>query len=299
MHVGIYFSKPYPYPFHKAEYLQAYLDLAKTFYRAGLAVTILRPEDEYQFGGKFSSGYRYQAGQFIGGGAVEVDLIFNKGAFPYRDIPVFNSDFVTEACGNKWFTYQKFVEFSPQTWLIESIEDFNEVVTQNSGQKLVRKPIDGSEGFDIQIDTAEKMKPIFYPFLMQKLLDSSGGVPGIVAGTHDFRVAILDGEIVYSYVRTPPPGSLVANVAQGGTFTMIPIAEIPTVFRPIIEEVDAYMSAAPHRFYGIDMALTPAGPKIIELNSQLGILPDSDHPDLARVKQKLAQVMKEIILERV
>lgn len=298
MKVGIFFSLPKPYPLHKPEYLQAYSDLARALNETGLECFIVRSDDEYLGQGRFSSSLVFDQGEFVPAGAISIDLIFVKGTFPHQDVKVFNDPFITEVCADKWKMFQTFPQFCPQTWLVESHDQFVQLQHQHQGEMMVRKPRSGSEGHEVVVDHIENITPSSFPFLLQTFLDSSAGIPGIVAGTHDFRIAMLDGEIIYSYYRTPPHNSLVANVAQGGSFEVVPSEMIPAEFLSIVKEIDHYMAQIPHRFYGIDLALTPEGPKIIEMNSQLGILPDSDHPVFARLKYQLAELFKTIIQEQ-
>jgi glutathione synthase/RimK-type ligase-like ATP-grasp enzyme len=155
---------------------------------------------------------------------------------------------------------------------------------------VVVKPVDGEEGKDVFIgpkDSMTGLEPTF-PVLVQEFLDSSIGIPGIVEGMHDFRVALFNGEVIYSYYRTPPQGSFLANVSRGGKFEVVPSEKIPQIILDIAKEIDTRFIKYTQRFYGIDFAFTPEGPKIIEMNSKLGLLPNSDHSVFVRLKEKIA-----------
>ena len=74
--------------------------------------------------------------------------------------------------------------------------------------------------------------------MVQTFLDLSVGVPGIAPGIHDYRITLVNGELVCSFVRTPAPGRLVTGVATGGTLTVVPLSRIPEVFAELAFAVD-------------------------------------------------------------
>lgn len=299
MNIGIFFSRPHPHPFDHGDYYEGYSNFAQAMNDAGMECYVVRNYIQYEGNGVYESAWKYQNNEFIEVGRTKIDLIYNQSIilFPYTDVIVFNDPYIEEICGDKWKMYKQFPHLFSKSWLIESEEQFKEVIEMNKGKLLVQKPLNGNQGRGVSVAQAETLKSMNFPFLLQEFLDSSGGVPGIVEGTHDFRIALLDGEIVYSYYRTPPTGSLLANVARGGTFEVVPVEKIPNIFLPVVKEVDAHMSGIKHRFYGIDLALTQQGPKIIEMNSRMGVLPNKDHPVFAELKRKQAALFKLLIQE--
>jgi glutathione synthase/RimK-type ligase-like ATP-grasp enzyme len=192
--------------------------------------------------------------------------------------------------------YEMFGQWCPKTWHIESKEQLLQAIPEVTTTLGVVKPVDGEEGKDVYIQEKETLSSLElrYPILLQEFLDSSGGVPGIVEGLHDFRVAILNGAIIYSYFRTPPQGSYLANVARGGKFEVIDPEKVPLQFIEVVKKIDEQLEDVGHRFYGIDFAMTPQGPRIIEMNSRLGLLPNSDHPVFLKLKQGLAKSFHEM-----
>jgi glutathione synthase/RimK-type ligase-like ATP-grasp enzyme len=209
-----------------------------------------------------------------------------------------NAKEIADTCTDKWLMYQKFSQWCPNTYYVASQEELSPALDKLTTDLGVIKPVDGEEGHDVFIQPVAELKSLElkYPLLVQDFMDSSGGVPGIVEGLHDFRVALLNGKICYSYYRTPPQGSYLANVARGGSFEVLPPKKIPVVFKEIVAKIDVLFAKYPHRFYGIDFAMTPYGPKIIEMNSRLGLLPNAEHQVFLELKRGLAQTFHEMAL---
>jgi glutathione synthase/RimK-type ligase-like ATP-grasp enzyme len=91
-----------------------------------------------------------------------------------------------------------------------------------------------------------------------------------------FRIISLGGTIAACYVRTPPPGQYMANVAQGGQEITVPIENIPSEAKAIFIDVDARLGNFPKRAYSIDLGYGRDGRwRIIELNAKPG-LPSPD-----------------------
>jgi glutathione synthase/RimK-type ligase-like ATP-grasp enzyme len=162
----------------------------------------------------------------------------------------------------------------------------------------VFKPVKGAEGIGVSIERKSLFEnpkaPLDFPSLLSEFLDTSAGIPGIVDGIHDLRVALFDGEMIYSYVRTPPTGSMLANVALGGHWEMIDVSRLPQDVVDIAMQVDQRFKDIPHRFYGIDFVYTKDGPWIIEMNAELGLDMNEDDPIYIKVKHKLAKVLIEL-----
>jgi glutathione synthase/RimK-type ligase-like ATP-grasp enzyme len=188
--------------------------------------------------------------------------------------------------------YHLFKEYCPLTFLANSREELLSNLAQVQTELVVVKPVDGEEGRGVYIDSPEKIKELAleYPLLVQEFIDSSVGIEGIVEGLHDLRVALINGEPFYSYYRTPPQGSYLANVARGGSFAMIEPARLPKSILEAVKEIDQKLAEVGDRFYGIDFAMTKTGPKIIEMNSRLGLLPNRDNDIFKALKNTLAEI---------
>ena len=187
--------------------------------------------------------------------------------------------------------YQTFSEYCPKTLFIEDEVQLHDALPKLSTERVVFKPFSGSEGTGVLIEKKEffthDIPSLQFPGVFSEFLDTSVGVPDIVEGLHDLRLAIFDGEVLYSYFRTPPEGSLLANVSKGGRFEMIEPDTLP-------KEIDSVFSECGHRFYSIDFGYTKDGPKIIEMNSELGLLPNAEHPIFRTLKEKLAEAFMDM-----
>lgn len=282
------------YPLSKEDYLQSYFELRNQVLEQGMDFYIVRGQQTYSGNGKFSQSWQFTNDrQLVAAGEVTADVIFDKGEFVSDQFSkVFNAAFINDVCTDKWKMYQLFHEYCPATYLVHEQAELQPILAKVSTKLAVIKPVDGEEGQGVYIDLQENLlkNEYVYPVLVQEFLDSSPGIPHIVEGLHDFRVALVDGEIHYSYVRTPPQGSYLANVARGGRFAMVKPADVPQAAQEICKKIHSTMGAYGHSFYGIDFAFTPQGPKIIEMNSRLGLLPNKDSEEFVTLKEKLAEI---------
>src|SRR6185436_9953431 len=131
-----------------------------------------------------------------------------------------------------------------------------------------------------------------FPYLIQEFIDTSAGVPGIVEGIHDFRIVAVSGEPVVCYVRTPPPGKKLANVAQGGKEIHVTLDRIPQEALALFQQVDDALARFPKRVYSVDMGRNVDGRwMIIELNSKPGLTPKHWGPDNVRFMELLADTL--------
>ncbi len=282
------------HPFDVDYYRQSYFELAQEITALGGEMLIVRDAATYLGQGRFTRAWRMLGPEKTEEVTeVKVDMIFDKGEFPLApDIPIFNHPEINEVCTDKFIMYERFQKFCPLTIRAATSQEYVTALDAIRTDKAVIKPIAGQEGNGIMIASPTELKnqsPSSFPVVVQEFLDTSAGVPGIVQDYHDLRVALFDGEVIYSYLRTPPPGKLTANVAQGGKFFMVEPRQLPVELFPIIQEIDHTLAHVGHRFYGIDFGITPGGPKIIEMNARLGLLPNQDSPAFVVLKKKLAE----------
>jgi len=297
--IAVFFTAPEKkdYPLNKDEYWHAYQELDQEITKAGAEFCIVRSQATYMGEGIFSKSWKYKNNELIENGQVKVDVVYDKGNFiTDKKVPVLNNEKVNKVCTDKWLTYQSFLKYCPTTLLASNEKEFLLALNKIASSPKVIKPIDGEEGKNVFIGDNKYLisRPKTYPILVQEFIDSSGGIPGIVEGIHDFRIAIMNGEIVYSFIRTPPTDSFLANVAQGGKQINVDVEKIPSSALALSADVDAKMSKYGDRFYGIDMALSSTGWKIIELNSQLGLDENKRHPIFIEVKKKLTKLLLKI-----
>jgi glutathione synthase/RimK-type ligase-like ATP-grasp enzyme len=128
--------------------------------------------------------------------------------------------------------------------------------------------------------------------IVQEFLDLSGGIPGIIQGPHDFRLIMVNGEVALCYVRTPPAGKLIANVAQGGIFKIIDPPFIPKEALEIALQLDRTLHEYEYRLYSIDMGRLRDGTwKIIELNTPPGLFATQGDPRIRRYQELTADLL--------
>jgi glutathione synthase/RimK-type ligase-like ATP-grasp enzyme len=269
------------HPLLEEEYLSAYFELSETIKNLGSEMYIVRTFGSYKGSGMFSRSWKYGSTkeELIECGEIKVDVVYDKGdgdTLKAEDVSVVNSRKLNLICSNKKLTYDLFQDISPKSFQPNNKEDLLNAVAQVTSKKVVVKPLLGFEGREVRIVDKEEVDEKFidstnFPVIVQEFIDSSHGIPGIVEGIHDLRITLLNGEVVMCFVRTPPPGGLLASVAQGGTLSVIDFKNIPSEAISLAEEVDKELSVCGRRLYSVDMAFIEGNPVLIELNSRPGI----------------------------
>ncbi len=300
--IAVFFKFPgaMDYPLSKPTYWASYSELSEAISNAGGQLYIVRGQDTYQGRGSFSNSWIIKNDSLVEAGPIVADVIYNKdkGQFKNDPTPIFNCEKIKQICDDKWIMYQTFPDYCPKTFFVTTEEELHSILPNVSTSKVVFKPYTGGEGKGIHIEEKNYFltlpELLDFPAVVSEFLDTSCGIPGIVDGLHDLRVAIFDGEILYSYVRTPPKDSFLANVSKGGRFEMVDTKRLPEEVAEMTHTIDSTLSDCGHRFYGIDFGYTMDGPKIIEMNSELGLLPNEDHPVFITLKNKLARVFMDL-----
>ena len=293
----VFFDEPgfNDYPFNGEEYKTAYYELGELIAKRGGALFIARDQKTFLGYNNFSHGWKFSDGEFRECGAFEATMIYDKGYFKTDGHSnVLNDRALDDVCTDKWKTTQLFPSISPRTFLVHKTGELQAAAQQLGGLRIVAKPVDGQEGKGVMIGSAEEILPhvTAFPYLLQEFLDTSGGIPGIVEGIHDFRIIAVSGEPVVAYVRTPPPGQLRANVAKGGKEIPVPVAQIPAGALTLFTTVDAEFQKYPNRVYSADMGLHRDGRwMIIELNSKPGLTPMRMGPEYVRFLHLLADTL--------
>lgn len=210
------------------------------------------------------------------------DAIFDRS--PKKDFPTPNIDKKTlnssafkELANNKDQTYELLKRYMPKTFPISSKQDFvTSLLMFLPKEMAVFKPVDSFGGKGVIITEAENLLPdLVVPnrkFILQKFVDTSGGVPGIISGHHDLRIIIVDGSPVLLQARSPKPGELRANVSQGGQSIEFPYEAAPSALKAIVSQVHPLIdSLYDSPFYSIDFGIDADGtPYIFEINDQIG-----------------------------
>ncbi|MCF7836930.1 ATP-grasp domain-containing protein [Candidatus Gracilibacteria bacterium] len=303
--IAVFFEQPNfdDYPFDEEEYRDAYHEFAKIIARRGGEFFIVRGDTSYLGKMKFRAGWKWDGAKFAEvGGEFAVDVIYDKSNSaltpPFRfesEAKILNPNPIVEICNDKFKTHTLFPEFSPR---ITIALDEAQVVTatrETRGKRMVLKPLNAEGGAGVVIGDAEKLRSAKkdFPVLISEFIDTSEGIPKVagIDSHHDFRMVVIDGEIIQSFARTPPTGSLTANVAQGGASHEIALTDIPATARELAEKVDAKF-ASYRRVYSIDLGFDENGePKLIELNSQPALFSQKRGASFTKFQKKVADVL--------
>ncbi|MBI4023153.1 hypothetical protein HY375_03240 [Candidatus Berkelbacteria bacterium] len=238
--------------------------------------------ETYGGNGQFRNISRYQPTSHTLAPAnetVTADVIYN-----YNNVPRPGFDpgpaVITNSPTFKWFCRQKSVTYdylpdvSPATFYVEDQSGLARALDMLPGNRVVLKPDAGLSGIDVSI--TEKVEANSLPdidrllrggLIVQEFLDTSAGIPGITESTHDLRIITINNEISLIHVRTPAPGSLVANTHRGASVSEVELKKLPSDILSFYRTVHArILSRFPWPLYSLDIAYTPHGPKLIELN---------------------------------
>lgn len=289
-------------PLNSDYYLSAYSDLLLAIRSHG-ADAYFSTADYYTGDGKFSQGYTFDSPvpvkDFTVVKDIQADIVYNKGGFSnVTDVPVLNPRFIHDITSNKHETYLHFASYQPVSLVCSTPSEANDTLLEIPGEMIVTKQPTGNGGHGVAIMHRSEFiaEHQHYPLILQEFLTTDIGIPGLVKGVHDLRIKMGDGEVWAGTLRTPAEGELRANVAQGGTERHLFPEEIPTDAIAIARQIDSYFQDYP-RYYSIDMANTPNGWKLIELNSKPGLSPTSMSPQSKHTTDRLAQYLTKLAAE--
>ncbi len=287
-------------PFNSDYYWNAYIDLLLAIKAAGAEAYFATDMNTYKGDGLFSVAYtsdvKVPLPEFRSESNIHADLVYDKGGFTARDVPVLNPDFVANIARDKIETYKQFASYQPFSIVCNNDTEYTDALKDiPSDLAVVKKPqSNGGHGVFIQPKEELTNSPLPFPVLVQEFLDTSVGVAGFVAGAHDVRVIIGGGEILGGKLREPRPGEYRANVAQGSTEDYLFLEQIPDEAKRIALEIDRSFQDYP-RYYAIDLANTPKGWKVIELNNKPGLSPVTLDAGAKHITEKLAQYLTRLV----
>ena len=180
----------------------------------------------------------------------------------------------TRIIDDKFLTGLLFSKWSKKNYIVRNHQELSMALKRLSTSFAVLKPICESGGKGVQIFSKKEAPKISFQgeHILQEFIDSSSGIPGIKSGVHDLRLVFVNDKIIYAYIREPKSGSYLANLAQGGTLTIVPNKSIPSSVLPIVKHAqDIFISFSP-KIYTIDLMFDKDGaPWVVELNSMPGL----------------------------
>ena len=253
----------------------------------------------------FRMAWHWDGNDWVIAHSVVPDVIYDKAAITpettrvrhslAKRFPIVNHPEFSVQAGNKLAVSLAFKDFAKPYYSVTSKQEFATILAQLPGDMAVVKPERGNSGEGVFVaKKSELPQPEEYPVLVQEFVDSSAGIPGVMQGLHDLRLIFSDEEFLYAYYRTPKAGSFLANVARGGTQTMIPKESIPDSIWPIVAAVQTYYSPFTPKIYTIDFIFDKLGkPWIVELNTMPGLYPDeSERPHIEKLYRAIIQALK-------
>lgn len=295
--IAVFFDAPgySDYPFNDQYYVDAYHEIATRMQKKGGKLIIVRDQKTYKGNNVFAGSWDFDGKTFVrNDAAVTVDLIYDKGHFvPDASARMSNDRAMDEICVDKFKTFEMFPEASPLTLFVSNKEEFDAALKKFTDM-VVAKPVNLEGGYGVFIGPVSEVaaKVTTFPYILQEFMDTSGGIPGLVEGMHDFRMVGVDGTIVASYIRTPPPGKMTANVSQGGKQVEVRPDAIPAEARALFDMVDARFNKYGRRVYSVDCARLRDGTwKIIELNSKPAVSPVSQGPNHEIYQERLSDAL--------
>lgn len=238
---------------------------------------------------------------------IKPDLIFDKTKatpeayykkeFIREKYPFFNNLEFTKLIDDKLTTSLLFEKWCKKSWLIESKKELSLVLDKIKSQKVVLKPLVESGGKGVRIikkKDAAKIAKIKGPYLAQEFIDSAGGVPGFSKGIHDLRLVFVNNKFIYSYIREPKKGRLLANLAKGGSLKIVPKKKLPKSLLPMARHANKIFETFTPRIFCIDFMFDKKKkPWIVELNSMPGLFfTPAEKPSMIRVYKELLKIFK-------
>jgi glutathione synthase/RimK-type ligase-like ATP-grasp enzyme len=213
-------------------------------------------------------------------GLIEADAIFDRSggtSFPPSAIgkKVLNQIAFKKICWDKVKTYGLLKKYMPKSYAVKSKKELLSKLNKFSdGELIVLKPAMGLGGKGVIIKKKNGLKKVCLKkdkYILQEFVDTSEGIEKITEGKHDLRIAIANGKIVLAHIRTPRLGSLVANVAQGGSIKEIPLEKIPKDVLAIVQSIQSLFDKKfNYPLYAIDFGIANNRPYIFEINDQIG-----------------------------
>jgi glutathione synthase/RimK-type ligase-like ATP-grasp enzyme len=238
---------------------------------------------------------------------IKPDLIYDKTkarleVYHRKELIAKNYDFIndlnfTRIIDDKFITSVVFNKWSKKSWFIKNSSELKKVLPFLKSTKIVIKPNSESGGSGIQIfnkSEALKKATLEKEFLVQEFIDSSRGVPGVSNSLHDLRLVCINEKIIYSYIREPKKGSYLANLAQGGSLTIVPNSKLPSSLKPILKHATDTFKTFNPRIYSIDFMFDEKSkPWVVELNSMPGLyFTQAEKPYMLKMYRKLLETFK-------
>ena len=261
-----------------------YYDFFEKGRRLGLRTFLANGKESYKEGLIFKNVLEYKGNKVFEKNKKEIraDVVYDRSGgifFPSKNISpkVLNGIEFKKLCADKFKMYEFLGEnYMKKTYLIENNKRLKEILRDlKPGSRYFLKPKNGLGGKGIFFGYRRELLKIELDkdtgYVLQEFVDTSSGIKGIVEGFHDLRVVFVNGEIVWSHVRSPRKGSFLSNVSQGGTIVEIDTRSIP---KKILEKSKLIQKRIEKKYgkviFSIDFGVEGGEPFVFELNDQIG-----------------------------
>lgn len=283
-------------------YTIAYNDLFKRILSLGAEPILLHSADKtYKQNGVFSE---YWTVDFDEGTPhytrqekeITIKFLYDKFRFPFDDIAMVNPPKIRDIAANKYLSYLFAPEQHELTFLVRNAQELETVkMGWNQAERLAIKELDSNGGQKVFVGLFHEYKDdLEFPLIVQKFIDTSGGVPGLVEGMHDVRVAIYNGEVIHGLIRRPGESTLKANMKYGGESTALYVKDIPLELVNVIKEMDKKLERMGDRYYSADFGYNGKSWKLFELNAFPGLATvETDGEAVSEYMQLLAEHLVE------
>ena len=249
----------------------------------GFDMFVASGEENYEHPLQFKNTFIYESDHFAPHPEkIDADAIFDRSggiSFPPEKIgnKVLNRIEFKRLCNDKNTMKEFLGDYMPRSERIRTQEELLfHLDSYKDVPRVALKPSRGMQGRDIVIDSPKNIARIKLSvateYTLQEFIDTSSGIPGITPTHHDLRIVIVNGKIVLSHVRTPKKGSLLANVAQGGSIQEVLIRDIPDFIRDTTQKIQSLIDEKyDFPLYSIDFGIqNRTTPFVFELNDQIG-----------------------------
>ena len=235
----------------------------------------------YRGGDIFAPVAEYVGGEFIASDKkIKADVIYNLGnipdeAFTTTAARISNTSAFRRFFASKFEVYKLLPEFFPKTIFIDYEGSLFEALKNIPTEMIVLKPDVGTGGRGVYIFNKTKLildeemkKTITEGALLQEFIDTKNGIAGICGSYHDLRLAIVNGTIALTHVRTPAAGRLIANYQQGATIRELAREDLPEKILSLHAKVHSKIAKHfPNPMYTMDIGIDAAGvPLLFEIN---------------------------------
>lgn len=283
------------YPMSHPQYSESYLDFFRLM-QHDFEIFVVRGLSRYRGQGIFPVGYRYCGRKkfIFQRSAIPAAVIYNQGwlfAEGGKDWTVINKGGLCRVARYKDRTHSVFARYMKPAFRVRTKHECREALTRIASAYAVFKPIDGREGEGVVIAAKERLlgRLSSYHGLIEEFIDTSNGIPGLARSYHDLRVFMFDGKAEQAYIRIPKKGSLVANVARGGSMREFSVRRLPHNVMRITKAIDRSLTRFGHRIYAADFGIERGRPYLIELNDHPG-LPFREEPSYHHIHKCLRRM---------